>query len=441
MPRFDVAIVGAGPAAIGALWGLQSAQGGSRTVAVLTGETGAGDMPRPDSTWVHPKVRKVIFEARMQRVIGQFVPTNSLGKSYYLFETACRGGLTSFWGQQFVRLLKPDFVAAMPGQTFDDYEAAFDLIEGRLGLAQPEAIDGWTLPDGFDLVIRPTTIVEPIDSFVHQFALASAGTTVIRQRLTRLERASQSYRLVFEDGEGIEAGRVILASGVIGTARILMRSVPELRHARFRDHMPVFLHSVSLGNRHCRTARRQSTNMNMASIEVTRAGQLCAFLSIYNVRKMPANLLLAHFGLPMLGALSGRNLEILPLPFYPVQTWTRDSFVEIDLERADEEIVARRCRFQDNPEGLQLARTALKACGLREIRLSPTPAGMGFHYHALQLSEDGVAYDSARSQITRLFGDDVLIVDGSVLPWLSPRPHTETLVANALISTRSMMNG
>lgn len=441
MRRFDIVIVGSGPAAVGSLWGLQSGPISLRNVAILTGEAPAYGGSEVSLSKIHSKVRNSIFESSMNDAICNFIPMASSGKPYFLFETACRAGLSAFWGQQFTRVSRQDFSSPSAEYAYEDYEPVFEDIERRLGVETVEALTRSELPGGLDMVMKPPSLVKPLNAFALEFELASVEATVIARRLARIERIDQEFRLVCEDGEEIVCGRVILASGLLGTMRILMNSVPGVRYARFLDHMPHLFHTVSVRNRRPRRARRQFVNMNIAAIEVARAGRVLAFLSIYDIQQMPANLVLAQFGLPMQRLMQGRHLSFLPIPYYPIQIWTKDGFVEIQLERTGTDTSCTEFRIQRDDDGLKIAKTAIRSFGFIEVHRSSTPPGFGFHYHALRLSSDGLDYKSAQELAASQFGSNVVIVDGSVMPRLSPRPHTETLVANAFIAARAVQAG
>ena len=192
------------------------------------------------------------------------------------------------------------------------------------------------------------------------------------------------------------------------------------RHCRFSDHAPHLFHTASWRNRLVRTLGTHVQNMNCLNIEVSRHGQVQVFASVYGARQMAANLALAHVGLPMLRALQGKNLA-LPLPYYPIQVWTKDSLVEIDLEFTDGKIIAKGRTAEAHAGGLHLAKRALQSCGFRRVHHTTTLPGLGFHHHALRVSPDGRRYESAEQYVAREFGEGLRIADGSVLAQLTPR--------------------
>ncbi len=176
--------------------------------------------------------------------------------------------------------------------------------------------------------------------------------------------------------------------------------------------------------------------MNFLNLEMTRGGSVQIFGSVYCATRMAANLALAELGVFPLRMVAGRHLTV-PLPYYPIQIWTKNSIVEVELERVGQE--TRACALPRRPDTqLDLARQMIGTCGFTIFRanMTNTPAGFGFHHHNLRISEDGLTYEPTDDFVRRHFGATLNIVDGSVLREVTPRPHTETLMANALCLAR-----
>jgi hypothetical protein len=230
MSIFDFAIVGSGPAAIGTLWALEEKILRGARVAIFSGEKTQNLLPTKSSIKkVHPKVRKEMFEASFQGAVCQFTPLRFLGQEYFLFEAACTGGLSSFWGQQFVRLSANDFVPTPVVDGYDKYEFAFNLVEQRLGFKEASSPEQRELGDGCQMMIGPPRLLEPLTIFSDTFRCASAHAHVFTQRVLRLQKLNNhAFHVICEDGERITSKRIILAAGVLGTARILVNSLPHI---------------------------------------------------------------------------------------------------------------------------------------------------------------------------------------------------------------------
>jgi len=348
------------------------------------------------------------------------------------------GGLATFWGQQLVRHTPADFQPTAALDSYEKYQNACELIEHHVGLQERDAGQCAFAADGCEVMAKPPRLLEPLDAMRAAFHRASRNSTIIDQRVVRLVRASGGrITLVCEDGQGLTADQTILAAGVLGTARILSSSVPSVKSCRLSDHAPYFFHTLAWNNPLIRRFGGLTRNMNILNLEMTRGGSVQIFGSVYCAARMAANLALGALGVSPLRILAGRHLTV-PLPYYPIQIWTKDSIVEVELERVGQETRARTLPRRADTQ-LDLARQMIGTCGFKifHANMTHTPAGFGFHHHNLRISEDGLTYEPAGDFVHRHFGATLTIVDGSVLGEVKPRPHTETLMANALCLARA----
>jgi hypothetical protein len=65
------------------------------------------------------------------------------------------------------------------------------------------------------------------------------------------------------------------------------------------------------------------------------------------------------------------------------------------------------------------------------LRKSGTPPGFGFHYHAGEVSSDGVHFQNLTDFLRDRFSDRIVCTDASLLQGIGPRPHTLTAMAVA----------
>ena len=438
MSEFDVVIVGSGPSAIGALLGLNRDNSTAKRVAVVTGTANHSSGQETWSAGIHSKVRNELFESSSWHSICNLIPLTEQKRKLALFETACVGGLATFWGQQLVRHSPADFQPAAVADSYEKYRNACDLIEHHVGFKERDAGQHAFVVDGCEAIVKSPRLLEPLDAMREAFHRASRDSKIIDQRVVRLFRASDGrITVVCEDGQSLTADQTILAAGVLGTARILSSSVPSVKGCRFSDHTPYFFHTLARKNPLIRRFGGLTRNMNFLNLEVTRSGSVQIFGSVYCATRMAANLALGELGVSPLRILAGRQLTV-PLPYYPIQIWTKDSIVEVELERVGQETRARTLPRRADTQ-LDLARQMIGTCGFKifHANMTHTPAGFGFHHHNLRISEDGLTYEPAGDFVHRHFGATLTIVDGSVLREVTPRPHTETLMANALCSARA----
>ena len=173
MSDFDVVIVGPGPSAIGALLGLNSDISTAKRVAVVTGTTNNSTGHDTWSAGIHSKVRNELFESSSWHAVCNFVPLTEQKRKRALFETACVGGLATFWGQQLVRHTPADFQPTAALDSYEKYRNACELIERHVGLREYHAGQYGFVTDGCEVMAKPPRLLEPLDAMREAFHRAS----------------------------------------------------------------------------------------------------------------------------------------------------------------------------------------------------------------------------------------------------------------------------
>jgi len=142
MHEFDVAIIGSGPTAVAALQGLENSR---RRIGIITG---ASPTVVPLSR-LHPKIQAVAAARDEVPGFAEIISqANGLGRP--LLSTAAVGGLTNYWGQQFVRFAAGDPWPPQLFENYADYEGECDAIEKLFCLTGGETLGiGLAVSDGF----------------------------------------------------------------------------------------------------------------------------------------------------------------------------------------------------------------------------------------------------------------------------------------------------
>src|SRR5437762_9604793 len=199
MPTYDLVIVGSGPAALGVLLGLKEDLSRGARVALVSGKSSQAAPPNSAIRRLHSKVRQEMFEASAWDAVCNLIAVSVGGRKYLLFEAACPGGLSSFWGQQLVRIAPGDFQPAAVVDAYEKYETACRAIEHQLSLQESDRCEQWALEDGSQVVVKPPRLVEPLGALSAALHAASAGVHFIDQRVMRIAKATaQSFQVTFE---------------------------------------------------------------------------------------------------------------------------------------------------------------------------------------------------------------------------------------------------
>jgi hypothetical protein len=440
---FDIVVIGAGPSAIAALQGIAP----GRSVAIVTGESAVQVAEKE----LHPKIRAVSVEnGEAPAVANAYRRAHDPARP--LFSTAAMGGLANYWGQQFLRYESQD---PWPKDLFPDYgayvseceaiEHAFLLTGGeevrpRRGLAPgfrvrvPRLLIGASGRTAEHLMTMRTMLGRVADNL---------HAEIFRQRATSVRGEGPDPEVALEDGQVIRASVVLLCAGVIGTARIVQQSFPDIDRLRFSDHAPWMLYALGLGDLFALRPKTALRHFNALTLEKTAEGAVTSFASLYDMGRAELNLLLAS----TIGRTS-RMLRGLSAPpgaslLKPVQIWTGRTFDEIEVQASAGVATAvdEGGAAPASDEGLAEARAALSSLGARILKVSRTSPGYGFHYHGLKVKTEGGPFSPVHDFLSERSGGRIVCADASILPRIGVRPHTLTAMAASRRIARQAMDG
>jgi hypothetical protein len=389
---------------------------------------------------VHAKIRTVAEERG--EAPGLTEPIFISGATRPAFSTAITGGLANYWGQQFVRYSAKE---PWPDAVFDQYqqyqtacskiesEFQFDEMNGpigpnraRLGVYEarsPRLLVGTKQERRAGLLSMRRLIEQK---------LAEQQATKIEARVDALMPKGKQWAVKLSDGSTVFANRVVLASGVLGTASLLMRSFPDIKSVRLRDHTPLMLYTYGL-ERIVNTRRHgPDRHFNVQTLQRDLEDEAVLFATIYNMRYAEINLILVTLLNRFVPFLAGRHAPWPADWIKPVQVWTRStvSVTEIHSDGSRARVVDR-----PPPEGdaeLAAFMKTLRENGVRVLKISEAPPLLGFHYFGLEILADDERYVPIEHFLDRRTMRQVLCVDPSILRRVGCRPHTETAMATAL---------
>jgi hypothetical protein len=426
----DVVIIGSGPAAVAAL----SAAPRCARICIVTGAT---HRPIAQDARVHPKIRAVAYERGEAPGLTDFLPFDSGGRAG-LFSTATLGGLANYWGQQFVRYQPGDPWPAEVFHNHGDYERTCSEIEAMFALTQVLE-NKWNVAAlGEHYVVRtPRLVVGTGDrpqSSLHAMGraflnlAASHNARMIPVRATSLTTDGDGMCVTLSNGERLRGARIIVASGVLGTLRLVMTSCPELTAARFSDHNPYMLYTVGLDGILRVPRTKGYDHFNAITIERIETDCSYLFASVYRMSRASISLLLSAVGMPACfrGWQAPRFVDVVK----PIQVWTAASTIRYQFKRNSVTANRGTAPQTDVDAALGAFVRCLKAHGVLLRDGAPEPGG-GFHYHAAEVTADGVMFTQLCHYVEGRFEGRAICVDASVLREIGCRPHTLTAMASA----------
>jgi hypothetical protein len=443
MHDFDTVIVGSGPAAVAAMHALD----GSRRIAVVAGNAISDRRP----SRLHPKIRAVASARDEFAGVAEPLPRRQ-GRRTPLYSTAAIGGLANYWGQQFVRFSAAD---PWPRHLFKDhaaYTGACAAIEGLFRLQEQEELRMRFPPASNFRASVPRLLTGTQDDPAAGLAAMRTAyrslakrleATTFETRVASFEPAGNRWCVLLDDGARIFADRVLLAAGVIGTARLLLRAYPDLSRARFRDYSPWMLYVLNLGPLLEQRPLAARQHFNAVTVERVNNERCTLFASIYDMKRADLNLILSS----TIGRVSPlfRGWQAPPGAsiIKPVQVWTpaTEDVMEIDAPTLT---VSMLPRLNSGPRAdldLHSAVEILAGLGGRVLKTSQTAAGLGFHYHALELKPKEKPFVSVADLLRERTGDGICCVDASILRAIGCRPHTLSAMASAHHLVEEMTRG
>jgi len=429
MAEFDLVIIGSGPAAVGALATLD----GSLRIGVVTGA-------------VPERVARRDLQAKIQAVTtedghtpGVAEPLVAAGRGRrLLFSSAAVGGLANYWGQQVLRWLPGD---PWPADVFGDYgtyanacetiEALFALDGGsRIGPAGGGALVAQVPRLLVGTSRQPALGLSSMEAAFRGLA-ETKGATMIAARATRIEPLPAGCEVHLHTGDVVRAGRVLLAAGVIGDARLLLRSFPDLKRARFRDHAPFTAYTMGLRKLFDGTEWTRRGHFNVLSLERLTDERSTLFASVYDMGRAELNLLLA--------ATMGRTSRWVrgwPVPssvslVNPVQVWTPETTDTLEIDAQSHRVSLVKDDPSATARSRAVVRGILRDAGLHVLGMTRTEFGFGFHYHDLGFSSGRAPCVPARQLLAERTNGAVQCIDASVLRTVGCRPPTLTAMAMA----------
>jgi hypothetical protein len=433
LDEFDVLIIGAGPTATAALIGIEQ----TARLCIVTGSTPRTGVSKRD---IHAKIRTVADSRK--EAPGIVEPITISGWTHPALCTAITGGLANYWGQQFIRYSPSE---EWPHEHFDGYEAyqtSCSRIEAEFLLDEsnePSNPNQTTL--GAYKACSPRLLVGTkanvkagllaMRQLIEQ-KLTDRRATTIEDRVVSLASFGKRWEARLSGGNTISARRVVLASGVLGTASLIMRSFLEIKSVRVRDHSPLMLYTIGLSQLIRTTRQGPDPHFNVQTLKRETDEGVVLFASVYNMRYIELNL--------VLNMLVGKSVSTLvglraPWPanwVSPVQVWTKSTTTAVSIERGGNSAhVINQPNFRTDPE-LSKFMATIRDHGALVVKVSETPPLQGFHFHGLEISVDNHTYIPIREYLDHCSRGSLVCADASVLNRISCRPHTETMMATAM---------
>lgn len=231
--------------------------------------------------------------------------------------------------------------------------------------------------------------------------------------------------LELNDSTRIQARRVFLAAGVLGTATLLAHSLPQIAEIGFQDHAPYTINC--LGLRRALGSPRNYTNrgnFNAMTLKRKNDGKCDLFASVYAVSQAPVSLVtMLGLGPRLRGWRMGRFIVFVQ----PLRNWTPKTFVKFRHQPQQDRIEVTHVPAPEQDDRLLCFLDWLASHRVRN-KLGVTAPGQGFHYHNLTI---GARNEPVDQTVETAFQGQARVIDASCLTETGCPPHTLTSMAQA----------
>jgi hypothetical protein len=426
---FDTILIGSGPCALAAITALAPEQ----DLAVVTGA-----VPEPQREQdIHPKIRVAALEQKETPGLAERLECGPAhGKP--IFSTAALGGLANYWGQQFVRYGYGDPYAATIFENYETYLADCAAVESNFVISGGSELSRPAhLPDQY-FVYRPRLLTgTAARNEAGLFSMRQAVESLISgaevyplraQRICRQDRSLWSVQL--SDGESIAGRKILLAAGVLGTARIIFSSLQGIIGMSFSDHSPYMAYASGLGKLIKTSPVRHFRHIHALTLE-KREGSRCAmFASIYDMSAAEMNLILAATIGRAFSLLRGVSAPHFARMAQAVRIWTDCSYSRLEIDAASGRFSESHLTTTHDST-LEETLDTLRGIGAKVWYCGRIAPGQGHHYHALNIRQKNSMKQPLAETLAQWSAGAVSCVDASVLPMIGLRPHTLTAMATA----------
>jgi hypothetical protein len=433
MDKHDIAIIGAGPCALGALTGLKDNQ----RICVITGEVPYdGSLRR-----LHPKIRSVAADRGERPGIADPFPLLCDKRQKLLFSSSKMGGLANYWGQQFISYREQD---PWPTTVFDTYEAYLKAVHGTEALFEITAscdIRNKRFSDDAGMRVRSPYLMTgtPNSPGCQLFAVSKAmehectkrKICMYNGRATRLARDGGDWLIHMRPGPAVKARRIVLAAGAIGTSQLLFASFPELTRIRIHDHTPWMLYTFGIERLFKKKQKSDLRHFNIATLEGGNEESGQFFASVYDISKAELNLITSLFA-----GFASSLFKGIPTPpgsglIKPSQVWTTNTYGFFDITPNNVGVTASCSLSHKEDQILTHFIAGLRALGIRVLRIEPTAPGLGYHYHNLNVALGNCKFEHITPFLSRASEGTIVCADASSLSKIGTRPPTLTGMAAA----------
>lgn len=375
---------------------------------IITGKT----KNKINSKNIHPKI-KLELEKNTEKVADLIY---SKRDNFFLYSSAEIGGLTNYWGGQFFSYKKNENWPKEIFKNFSNYQKNIGIIDKIYPVPESKIIKQIKLNEFTINQLSPPLFKKQIVN--KQKLKKEAKDKLVNDRVVSFKKIRNNLIEVITEKKTYVCKKLILCSGPIGNALILMRSFKEINYLKFKDDNPRMIFGINFGKK----KYLNNKNDKLMDFDIMQNNKLLAYTTIYNIDPNHFN----KFFRPIVSFF--RNF--LRMFFFYGQFWVSDEYNEIKLTRSNLSFTLTAQTINPKKNDITIIRK-LSQIGFKVFKILKLKFAYGFHYHCLKINYKGKLFSFDQFTNKLKLKNNVYCFDSSVIEKIALKPPTKTYLATA----------
>lgn len=403
---FSKIIIGSGPSAIGSILALKEQ---NYDTLVITGNQKKNKINLKN---IH---KKIIYESEIPK-IGNFF----FNKADVLFSICDVGGFGNYWGQgsEYVKYDKLYIKNYFKNKS--DYKNVIEFIYSSFKISRDENKIQLNTGKLYSSPILKNAINKTnteLKSFktTFNYLTKKKKIKVAMDKVVHLGKSKNIFILKTSMGKKYYCKKVFLASGVLGNAKIILKSDNSIDKLNFFDDCPWLIYAINL-NQNLKYKISDKTSLISSNLN-------SYFFSLYNMSKIKLSFFIFYFlniKINFLNRFRCSRLNFLSF----IQLWTQKTIVKFTIQK--------NYKFETVPcnkdNDFKKFKKRLVKDKIFPLITSKTKPGNGFHYHNLLVYRNNKRVKFS-NYLKQKFKKNIFCVDSSVISKINPGPFTITQMA------------
>ena len=365
-----------------------------------------------DSKNIHPKIRLSL--KKKTNKIADIIYSKK--NNFFLYTSAEIGGLTNYWGGQFFNYKKNENWPKKIFGSYSNYIKNIKIIDKIYPVVESKTIKEIKFNE-----FKINQLLPPIikNLMINKNLLKKENQKIIiNDRVVSFEKIKKNLIKVYTENKVYYCKNLILSTGPIGNAFILLRSFKKINYIKFKDDNPRVILGLNIGKK----KYLKNINDKILDFDIFKKNKLLAYTTIYNIDPDHFNSLFK----PIIKIFR----SFLKMIFFYGQYWVANEYNQIKLSKKNGKIILSGKTFKTKKNDTNIIKK-LSNIGFKVIKIIKLKFAYGFHYHCLMVNYKNKLY-SLNNFIKKLkLQNNIYCFDSSIIDKIGLKPPTKTYLATA----------